>query len=32
MSVKKQIASLCKPYSIYEEKPEEFLYETDLYS
>ena len=30
MSVKKQIASLCKPYSFYEEIPEEFLDETDV--
>ena len=30
MSVKKQIPSLCKHYSIYEEKPEEFLDETDV--
>ena len=29
MSVKKQIPSLCKLYSFYEEKPEEFLDETD---
>ena len=28
MSVKKQIPSLCKLYSLYEEKPEEFLDET----
>ena len=31
MSTKKQICSLCKLYSIYEEKPEEFLDETDAY-
>ena len=30
MSTKKQIASLCKLYSIYEEIPEEFLDETDV--
>ena len=30
MSVKKQIPSLCKLYSFYEEKPEEFLDETDV--
>ena len=30
MSTKKQISSLCKLYSIYEEKPEEFLDETDV--
>ena len=30
MSVKKQIPSLCKLYSIYEELPEEFLDETDV--
>ena len=30
MSVKKQIPSLCKLYSIYEEIPEEFLDETDV--
>ena len=30
MSVRKQIPSLCKLYSIYEEKPEEFLDETDV--
>ena len=30
MSVKKQIPSLCKLYSFYEEKPEEFLDETDI--
>ena len=30
MSVKKQIPSFCKFYSFYEEKPEEFLDETDL--
>ena len=30
MSVKKQIPSLCKLYSFYEEIPEEFLDETDL--
>ena len=29
ISVKKQIPSLCKVYSIYEETPEEFLDETD---
>ena len=28
MSVKKQIPSLCKLYSFYEDKPEEFLDET----
>ena len=32
MSVKKQIPSLCKLYSVYEEIPEEFLDETDVYS
>ena len=30
MSVKKQTRSLCKLYSFYEEKPEEFLDETDV--
>ena len=30
MSVKKQIPSLCKVYSLYEEIPEEFLNETDV--
>ena len=30
MSVKNQIPSLCKLYSIYEEKPEEFLDKTDV--
>ena len=30
MSVKKQIRSLCKLYSIYEEIPEEFLDKTDV--
>ena len=30
MSVKKQIASLCKLYSFYEEIPEVFLDETDV--
>ena len=30
MSVKKQIPSLCKLYSFYEEIPEEFLVETDV--
>ena len=30
MSIKKQIPSLCKIYSKYEEKPEEFLDETDV--
>ena len=30
MSVKKQIASLCKLHSFYEELPEEFLDETDV--
>ena len=30
MSVKKQIPSLCKLYSFYEELPEEFLDETDV--
>ena len=28
MSTKKQISSLCKLHSVYEEKPEEFLDET----
>ena len=32
MSVKKQIPSLCKLYSFYEEIPEEFLDETDVAS
>ena len=32
MSTKKQICSLCKLYSIYEERPEEFLDETDVES
>ena len=30
MPVKKQFPSLCKPYSIYDEIPEEFLDETDV--
>ena len=30
MSTKKQISSLCKLYSVYEELPEEFLDETDV--
>ena len=30
MSTKKQISSLCKFYSAYEEKPEDFLDETDV--
>ena len=30
MSTKKQISSLCKLYSIYEEKPQEILDETDV--
>ena len=30
MSTKKQISSLCKLYSVYEEKPEQFLVETDV--
>ena len=30
MSIKKQVSSLCKLYSIYEEIPEEFLDETDV--
>ena len=30
LSTKKQISSLCKLYSIYEETPEEFLEETDV--
>ena len=30
MSVKKEIPSLCKLYSFYEEIPEEFLDETDV--
>ena len=30
MSTKKQISSLCKLYSIYEETPEEFLDEKDV--
>ena len=30
MSTKKKNSSLCKIYSIYEEKPEEFLHETDV--
>ena len=29
-STKKQISSLCKLYSVYEEIPEEFLDETDV--
>ena len=32
MSVKKQISSLCRLYSFYEEIPEEFLDETDTSS
>ena len=30
MSTKKQISSLCKHYSVYEEKPKQFLDETDV--
>ena len=30
MSVKKHIPSLCRLYSFYQEKPEEFLDETDV--
>ena len=30
MSTKKQTSSLCKPYSVYEEVPEEVLDETDV--
>ena len=30
MSTKKQISSLCKLYSVYEETPEEFFDETDV--
>ena len=30
MSTKKQISSLCQPYSVFEETPEEFLDETDV--
>ena len=30
MSTKKQVSSLCKFYSKYEERPEEFLDETDV--
>ena len=30
MSTKKQMSSLCKLYSVYEEKPEDFLDETDV--
>ena len=30
MSTKKQISSLCKLYSVYQEIPEEFLDQTDL--
>ena len=30
MSTKKQISSLCKLYSVYEEIPEDFLDETDV--
>ena len=30
MYTKKQISSLCKLYSVYEEIPEEFLDETDV--
>ena len=30
MSIKKQISSLCKIYSVYEETPEESLEETDV--
>ena len=30
MSTKKQNSSLCKLYSVYEEKPQDFLYETDV--
>ena len=30
MSTKKQISSLCELYSVYEEKPEELLDETDV--
>ena len=32
MSTKKQVSSLCKLYSIYEEIPEDFLDETDVHS
>ena len=32
MSSIKQTSSLCKLYSVYGEKPEEFLHETDIYS
>ena len=32
MSTKKQISSLCKIYSVYEEIRQEFLDETDVYS
>ena len=32
MSVKKQIPSLCKLYSFYEEVPEDFLEENDVES
>ena len=30
MSTKKQVSSLCKLYSVYEEKPENILDETDM--
>ena len=30
MSTKKQISSLCKLYSVYEERPEDFLDKTDV--
>ena len=30
MSIKKQISCLCKLYSVNDEKPEEFLEETDV--
>ena len=30
MSTKKQISSLCKLYSVYEEIPEDFLDKTDV--
>ena len=30
MSTKKKISSLCKLYSVYEEKPDDFLDETDV--
>ena len=30
MSTKKQVSSFCKPYSVYDERPEQFLDKTDI--